>query len=76
MKTEKVNVCTMSDLEAWCDWKIPELCGLVEESMGPKRKVIKVLTKVLPRLDHHFGIVNGVSKEKYGGNNDLWGVTG
>ena len=33
-------------------------------------------TKVLPRLEHHVGIVNGVIKEKYGGKNDLLGVTG
>ena len=31
---------------------------------------------MLPRLEHHFGIVNGVSKENYGGNNDLLGGTG
>ena len=38
--------------------------------------MIKVLTKVLPRLEHHVGIVNGFSKEKCGGKNDLLGVTG
>ena len=31
---------------------------------------------MLPRLEHHFGIVNGVSKENYGGNNDLLGGSG
>ena len=29
-KTEEVNVCTMSDLEACYDRKISELCRLVE----------------------------------------------
>ena len=56
-----------SDLEACCDTQIPELCGLAEDSIGANRKVINLLTKVLPRLEHHSGTVNTISVDKYDG---------
>ena len=40
-KAEEVNVHAMSDVEACYDNKIPELCGLVEESIGDNQKAIK-----------------------------------
>ena len=64
MKIEEVNDCTMADLEYYYDRKIPELCGLVEESIGSNRKLIKVLIKELSMLENHTGMFNGVSKEK------------
>ena len=33
--------------------------------------MIKVITKKSPRLENHAGTVNGVSKRKHEGNNDL-----
>ena len=62
-KTGEVNVHATSDLEAWYDRQFPELCGLVEESIGANRKAVKLLTKVCPRLECHVGKVNGVSNE-------------
>ena len=66
----------MSDHEACYDRQIPELCGLVEESIGANRKAVELLTKALPRLEHHVGTVNGVSTEKYGRETELLGGTG
>ena len=31
---------------------------------------------MLPRLEHHVGTINGVSKEKHGGEKDMLGGTG
>ena len=75
-KKGEENVCAMSDLEACYDRQTPELCGLVEGSIGANRKAVKLLTKVFPKLDHHVGAVNRVSKEKYGGSKGLLGGTG
>ena len=57
----------MSDLEAYCDRQTQESCGSVEESMCASRKAVKLVTNVLPRFEHHAGTVDGVSKEKCGG---------
>ena len=75
-KTGEVNVYTMSDLEACYDRQTPKLCGLVEEHIVANRKAVKLLTKMLPRFEHHVGTVNGVSKEKHGGVKELLDVTG
>ena len=61
-KKEEVNACAISYLEACYDWKTPELCALVEETIGANRKAIKIIKKVLPRLEHHVRMANGVSK--------------
>ena len=45
-KSGEENACTMSDLEAWYDRQLPELCGLVEESLGANTKVCKLVSKV------------------------------
>ena len=52
------------DLETCCDRQISELCGLVEESIGANRKVIKLLTMVLPRCEHLVGTANSASTDK------------
>ena len=70
-KKEELNVHITSDLEDCYDRKTTELCGLVEESIGGNRKVINLLTKVLPRLEHHVGTINGISADEHGGENDL-----
>ena len=66
-KRGEENVHAVSDLEASYDRQLPELCGLVEESLGANRKVVKLVSKVLPRLEQHVGTVNGISKDKHGG---------
>ena len=51
---------------------MPELCGLVEESTCANLKAVKLLTKALPRHEHHVGTVNGVSKENMEEKNSSW----
>ena len=75
-KSGEENVRTVSDLEVHYDRQLPELCGLVEESLGANRKVCKLMSKVFPRLEHHIGTVNSVSKNKHGGEIDMLGGTG
>ena len=75
-KMEELNVCTMSDLEACYDIHITESCGLVEESIESNRKVIHLLTKLLPRLEHHVGAFNGISADEHGSKNNLLGGIG
>ena len=38
--------------------------------------MINSSTKVLPRLEHHAGTVNGSSVDKHGGKNNLLGAIG
>ena len=75
-KSGEENARTVSDLEVHYDRQLPELCGLVEESLGANRKVCKLVSKVLPRLENCIGTVNGVSKNKYEGKKDTLGGNG
>ena len=76
LKMEGLNVYAMSSLEACYDRQIPDSCGLVEESIGDNRKVINLLTKVLPIFKQYVVTANGVSKENYGGKSELLGGKG
>ena len=69
-------MCTVSDLESCYDRQLPELFGLVEESLGANRKVVKLVAKVLPSFEHHVGTVNSVSKDIHGGQKDMLGGIG
>ena len=75
-RIEEVNAHTTSDLENFYDQKKPELCRLVEQTIGVNRSAIKLITNVLPRLENCAGTVNGVSKEKHRGRNNVLGGTG
>ena len=49
-KSGQEHAHAASDLEACYDRQLPELCGLVEESLGANRKMFTLVAKVLPRL--------------------------
>jgi hypothetical protein len=66
----------MSDLEVCHDRKLPNVEGIVEESIGVNRDAIKLITKALPRCKHFIGTTHGSSKESYGRMNVLLGGTG
>ena len=72
-KTKEVNAHATLDLEACYDLQIPDLCVTVEEIIRASRKVVKLITKVMSRLEHHVGTANGASKEKCGGTNKTLG---
>ena len=53
----------MSDLEAYYDRQIPDLCGVAEETIWANRKAAKLKTKALPRMEHHAGTDNEASNK-------------
>ena len=65
----------MSELEACYDRKLPNIGGIVEESIGVNREAIKLITKVLPRWKNFIASTHGVSKESYDGGNESLGGT-
>ena len=71
-----MNVCTMSDLEAYYDRQIPELCGLMEETVRATKKAVKLITKVLTLMKNHAGTANRVSAKSYCGKKMLIGGIG
>ena len=75
-KTEDSCAHVTSDLEACYDRQLPNIGGIVEESIGVNREAIKLITKVLPRCKHFIGTTYGVGKESYGEMNELLGGTG
>ena len=63
----------MSNLEAYCDRQTPDSCGIVEETIGANRKVVKSMTKVLSMLNNHVGAANDKSKKTCGDANKALG---
>ena len=55
---------------------MPNVGGIVEESIGVNREAIKLITKALPRCKQFIRMTCGVSKDIYGGMNWLLGGTG
>ena len=66
----------MFDLEIHNDRQLPNIRGVVEESVGSNREAIKLITKVLPSYKHYVGTTYGISEDSYGGINSLLGGTG
>ena len=64
------------DLEACCGRQLPNIGGMVEESIGANREAIKLITKEFPRWKHFVGTTHDMSKESHGGMNALVGRTG
>ena len=52
-KKEDINAHDTSDLEAYYDRKMSDLCGSVEETIGVNKKSIKLITNVFARLEYH-----------------------
>ena len=53
----------MLDLESCYYRQTPELCCVIETVIEVNRKAVKFINKVLPRMKHHEGTANGVSKK-------------
>ena len=65
-RTEKFIEHSISDLEACCDRNLPNVGGIVEESIWENREAMNVITKLLPRVEHHIETGNGLSEETHG----------
>ena len=64
-KIEDANVRTILDLEAWNDWHMPELWVTKDELIEAKRKIMKLITKVLPRMENYAGVANVVGAKTH-----------
>ena len=65
-----------SDLEACYDRQIPEIGGIVEESMGVDRKAIQLITKTVETFKHFVRTGFGISKRSHGGKDEILAGTG
>ena len=73
-KIEDLFAFAMSDIEACFDRQLPNIGGIVEESIGANRDEIEFTTKVLPQCEKFIGTTHVVSKESHGEENELlWG---
>jgi len=63
-----------SDLESCYDRQIPALGGMVEESLGVNREVIKVICNTVSKFKHFTCTGYSISNEYYGG--DFESLTG
>ena len=54
----------------------PDIFSIAEETTGERIKVIKLVTKVQPRLERQLGAANSSNKEKQGGANETLGGAG
>ena len=75
-RTEEEIVYVTSNLEAFYDRKLPNIGGIVEESIGANRDTNKLFARVLLRFGCHAGIVHDVREESYRGGTVLLGDTG
>ena len=48
----KKTMCHLTDLKSCCDRQLVNIGGLIEESIGRDRDVMKMLTKLIPRWKH------------------------
>ena len=65
-----------SDLETFYDRQISEIGGITEESMDVDRKSIQLITKTVETFTHFVRIGFGISKQSYGGKDDILAETG
>ena len=64
----KKTTCHLTDLKSCYDRQLVNIGGLIEESIGRDRDVMKMLTKLMPRWKHYVSTAHGISEEYHGGN--------
>ena len=62
VRNQKQIINTITDLEAYSNRQLPNLGGIIEESIGVDQSGIMLIMKVIPIMQHHmctsFGISN------------------
>ena len=66
----------ISDLKACYDRQLPNIGGIVQESVGVARNPILMFQKVLPIMKHYVCTDFGISTDYYGNKSDRLGGTG
>ena len=68
--------CAISDLESCYDTQVHNIRGIVEESTGVSGEVMRLITKILPRMEHHVGVGHGLSERWRRGKQNKFGGAG
>jgi len=66
MRLGSVTAHAITDLKAYYDRQHPNLYGIVEESVGVNYQAIKLIMKVILRMEYHIYTGYGISSEWYG----------
>ena len=70
MRDHKPTIHNMTDLEAYYNWQLPEVSGLIQESVGVTRKAIKTIVQIILTLNHYICTYFGVRNKKYSRESD------
>ena len=76
IRDSQTMIHNISDLKACYDRQLPNIGGMVQESVGVERNAIILFQKVLPIMKHHVCTDFGISTKYYGHQNDKLGGTG
>jgi len=75
LMTCQPTIYHLTDLKSCYDRQLINIGGLLEESLGRDRNVMKMLTNLIPRWKHYVSTAHGISKRYYGGSeNELAGT--
>jgi hypothetical protein len=76
MRNGEKSIITIIDLEACYDRQLPNIIGIIEEAVRIDRKAIKLITKVLPRMEYFMYMKFGISEQSYGSEDNQYISTG
>jgi len=76
VRNQKQTINTITDLEACYDRQLPNLSGIIEESIGVNQSGIMLIMKVIPIMQHHIYTSFDISNQSYGGIDDPHAGTG
>ena len=74
--TGHVTIYHLTDLKSCYDRQLMNIGGLIEESIGRDRDLMKILTNLIPRWKHYVSTAYGISSEYYGGSEKELAGTG
>ena len=65
--TMKVMVYNLTDLQLCYNRQLANVGSIVEESVGRNRKIMMLITKIMPIFKHYICTGFGISDDSYGG---------
>ena len=68
--SRKLAIYYLTDVQACYNWQLAEVSGILEESVGRDRKVLKLIAKVIPNWNHYISTSFGISNTYYGGKDN------
>ena len=76
MLSGNITIHNMTDLKSCYNRQLSQMESIIEESIGIKRKPIKLIAKLLPVMKHHICTAYGASEKYYSGKQDKVAGTG